>query len=180
MKNIDCARRERRAKKRRARRMHRALACLLLLILFFGIRTLAQHTDKTGNQDSGKETSSQDIHLTSQSGYSWNDNTAVSKGDVVTANELNLRSGPSAKYGIVCFVPSGTKITLTGELNTDGTWIKVKVPGGKSGWCCRPYLQNDAVDTASNHTLTQVAYPLSIKVSLDDQKVMVVVRKVWQ
>lgn len=173
MKNTDYARHERWVKRRRARRMHRASACLLLLILFFGIRALVQFTNKNGNQDLDKETSSQDTHLTSQNRYFWNDNTAVSKGDVVTANELNLRSGPSAKYGIVCFVPSGTKITLTGELNTDGTWIKVQVPGGKSGWCCRPYLQSDVVDTAANHALVQVAYPLSIKGSLDDQKVMV-------
>lgn len=173
MRNTDYTRHERWVKRRRARRMHRAFACLLLLILFFGIRTLVQHTDKNGNQASDKMESSQDTHPALQNGYSWNDDTAASKGDVVTTNELNLRSGPSAKYGVVCPVPSGTKLTMTGELNTDGTWAKVKVPGGKTGWCCRPYLQSGVVDAAANHTLAQEDYPLSIKVSLDDQKVMV-------
>ena len=102
--------------------------------------------------------------------------TAIPEGNSTTAvaiSKLNLRSGPSTKYAIVCTVPSYTRLTLTGKSNTDGTWVQVKTSEGKTGWCCQPYLQSDALDAAAINGLTQAAYPLSIKVSLDDQKVTV-------
>ncbi|MEA4813365.1 MAG: SH3 domain-containing protein [Oscillospiraceae bacterium] len=107
---------------------------------------------------------------------SESDETAIPEGvssAAVAISKLNLRSGPSTKYAIVCTVPSHTRLTLTGKSNTDGTWVQVEALNGKSGWCCQPYLQSDALDTAATNELTQAAYPLSIKVSLDDQKVTV-------
>lgn len=91
----------------------------------------------------------------------------------VAISKLNLRSGPSTKYAIVCTVPNHTRLTLTGKSNMDGTWVQVKTSEGKTGWCCRPYLQSGVLDTAATNELTQAAYPLSIKVSLGDQKVTV-------
>lgn len=102
--------------------------------------------------------------------------TAISEGDssaAVAISKLNLRSGPSTKYAIVCTVPSHTRLTMTGTSNTDGTWVQVEASNGKSGWCCQPYLQSDTLDAAATNELIQAAYPLSIKVSLDDQKVTV-------
>jgi uncharacterized protein YraI len=107
---------------------------------------------------------------------SENDGTAISESDspaAVAISKLNLRSGPSTKYAIICTVPSHTKLTLTGKSNPDGTWVQGKTSEGKTGWCCRPYLQSDVLDAASANELTQAAYPLSIKVSLDEQKVTV-------
>ena len=91
----------------------------------------------------------------------------------VTTRKLNIRSGPGTKYAIVCTVPCYTKLKLTGKANTDSTWVQVKTSEGKAGWCCRPYLKMDAVDTSTSKELTPATVPLYIRVSLNDQKVSV-------
>ena len=114
------------------------------------------------------------LHLSTD--VSKSNKTAIPEGDfsaAVAISKLNLRSGPSAKYAIVCTVPSHTRLTLTGKSNTDGTWVQVEASNGKYGWCCQPYLQSDTLDTAATNELTKATYPLSIKVSLDDQKVTI-------
>lgn len=91
----------------------------------------------------------------------------------VTTSKLNIRSGPSTKYAIVCTVPCYTKLKLTGRANTDSNWVQVETSEGKDGWCCRPYLRVNAVDTSTLQEPTQATVPLYIRVSLNKQRVSV-------
>jgi len=106
----------------------------------------------------------------------FGNNATTTKEDfstAVTTSKLNIRSGPGTKYAIVCTVPCNTKLKLTGKANTDSTWVQVETSEGKAGWCCRPYLKMDAVDTSTFQEPSQAAVPQYIRVSLNEQKVSV-------
>lgn len=91
----------------------------------------------------------------------------------MAAEKLNIRFGPSTKCGIVCTIQKDAVLTLTGKSNIDGTWVQIKTPDGKSGWCCRPYLKVETVDVLTLQELAHAVNPLYIKVSLANQKVTV-------
>ncbi|RAP27090.1 N-acetylmuramoyl-L-alanine amidase [Brevibacillus laterosporus] len=56
----------------------------------------------------------------------------------VTADILNIRSGPGTNYQLVSSVPKSTKLTV---LSKKDKWIQVKLPNGKQGWGLNTYLQ---------------------------------------
>jgi uncharacterized protein YgiM (DUF1202 family) len=62
---------------------------------------------------------------------------AVPSGRIsVTANVLNVRSGPGLNYPVFGHVYRGTILTLHG--NSPG-WLYVLLPGGNFGWVSTPY-----------------------------------------
>lgn len=91
--------------------------------------------------------------------------------DATTMERLNLRSAPGTEHEIVCTVPGNTKLTLTGKTNADGTWVQAETSNGKTGWCCRPYLNTPEVSSALE--LIKIAKPICVKVSLHDQRATV-------
>ncbi len=56
----------------------------------------------------------------------------ITAGAVVTANVLNVRSGPSTAYPIIGSVRNGQKLALTGK-SEDGKWWQIDFRG-KPGW----------------------------------------------
>jgi hypothetical protein len=60
----------------------------------------------------------------------------------VTANALNLRSGPGMNYAIVTALNNGTRFAVQGQ-NSTGDWLKVQVTSGsragEAGWLARAY-----------------------------------------
>lgn len=102
---------------------------------------------------------------------------ASSSADLPTATTsdwMNIRSDVGTDTGIVCSVPSNTRLKLTGKSSKDGTWVQIKTPSGKVGWCCRALLDVDTVDAITVQAPAGMDTPLSIRVSLADQKVYVV------
>ena len=92
----------------------------------------------------------------------------------VASDWMNIRSDVGTDQSVVCSVPGKTKLELTGQASADGTWVQVKTLSGKIGWCCRALLDVDAVDAVTIQALTGATEPLSVYVSLADQKVTVV------
>lgn len=56
----------------------------------------------------------------------------------VTADNLNIRSGPGTNYQLVSSVPKSTKLTV---ISKKDKWVQVKLPNGKQGWGINTYLQ---------------------------------------
>jgi len=57
----------------------------------------------------------------------------------VTADSLNVRTGPGPNYKIMTRARRGTLLVV---LNRRGGWIQVKVPGGRrSGWVSSAYVR---------------------------------------
>lgn len=104
--------------------------------------------------------------------------TAASSGTdqpiATTSDWMNIRSDVGTDTGIVCSVPGNTQLKLTGKANTDGTWVQVKTSSGKVGWCCRALLDVEAVDAVTVQAPAGMDTPLSIKVSLSNQKVYII------
>lgn len=65
----------------------------------------------------------------------------VSGTAFVTANFLNLRSGPAANFDIVTRLNRGQQLNLVGR-NADSRWVQVNIPGGASGWVSGRYLSS--------------------------------------
>ena len=107
------------------------------------------------------------------SSYSLKTVSALKPGGLAatTTEELNLRSAPGTEHESICTVPGNTKLTLTGKANADGTWVQAETSDGKTGWCCRPYLNLHTPDVSSE--LANAANPLRVKVSLHNQTVTV-------
>jgi lipoprotein-anchoring transpeptidase ErfK/SrfK len=91
-----------------------------------------------------------------------------------TSDWMNIRSDVGTDTEIVCSVPGNTRLKLTGKANADGTWVQVKTSSGKVGWCCRALLDVETVDAVTVQAPVGMNAPLSIKVSLANQKVYVV------
>lgn len=92
----------------------------------------------------------------------------------VASDWMNIRSAIGTGQPVVCSVPGKTKLELTGQASSDGTWVQVKTLGGKVGWCCRAFLDVDAADAITIQAPTATPQPLRVLVSLADQKVTVV------
>ncbi len=71
-----------------------------------------------------------------------------SSSGVITANEVNLRNGPSTAFDIICKLKKNQKVTVMGKL---GDWYAVYVGGsGNVGSVSSQYLKLDkAVSTAN-------------------------------
>lgn len=108
-----------------------------------------------------------------QAGTSSSAKNPAAASTAVTSERLNIRTGVGTQNGTVCSVPANTQLKLTGQANPDSTWVQVETPDGKTGWCCRAFLDVDAVDAMAVQVPVGVAAPLSIHVSLAQQKVIV-------
>ncbi len=51
---------------------------------------------------------------------------------------LNIRSGPSQNYSVVCVVDQGDVLSLRGEFNT---WLKIAPPAGSRVWISADYAE---------------------------------------
>jgi len=54
----------------------------------------------------------------------------------VTANALNVRTGPGTDYPVATVIPNGGVHTI---VDTDGNWGKLK---SGAGWICLDFLRN--------------------------------------
>lgn len=59
---------------------------------------------------------------------------------MVTAYWLNVRWGPGVGYGIITTTSRGTTVGLT-HRNQSGTWARIILPSGTTGWVNASYLQ---------------------------------------
>ncbi|MEN7972769.1 MAG: SH3 domain-containing protein [Verrucomicrobiota bacterium] len=57
---------------------------------------------------------------------------------VVQPTKLNIRSGPSQNYSVVCVVNKGDSISLRGEFND---WLKIAPPAGSLVWISEDYVE---------------------------------------
>ena len=61
----------------------------------------------------------------------------------VTAELVNLRSGPGDDFDVLEIIPLGEDVELVGK-TADGEWIMVRSAAGKEGWIYRDLLQPEA------------------------------------
>lgn len=102
-------------------------------------------------------------------------------------DSLNIRLSAGMDQNVVFAVSKGTRLSILE--GADGDWVKVKAPDGRTGWCNKNYLKITPADLpdASNAAreqetfpaFAQVSYakaaqPLTVYVSIRDQKVTVV------
>ena len=87
-------------------------------------------TQQSVNVPAAKQTYSSQLTLA----LATDINTYVSRG--ITTDNLNVRSGPSASYRILTFIPSGTTVTLYYKHPTTG-WYRVYYGGT---WGCELYV----------------------------------------
>ncbi len=59
---------------------------------------------------------------------------------VVTANSLNVRSGPGADNGIVGSLVQGAEVGILGY-SDDETWVNIELADGTEGWVSAGYLE---------------------------------------
>lgn len=59
---------------------------------------------------------------------------------VIHAYHLNVRSGPGTNNNVVAVINIGQVVTLTGETNSNGTWVKIILANGVQGWVNAYYL----------------------------------------
>lgn len=57
---------------------------------------------------------------------------------VVQPDKLNIRSGPSQNYSVVCVVKKGDSLALRGEFNE---WLKIAPPAGSQVWISEKYVE---------------------------------------
>lgn len=57
---------------------------------------------------------------------------------VVQPTKLNVRSGPSQNYSVVCVVNEGDSLALRGEFND---WLKIAPPVGSRVWISEEYIE---------------------------------------
>ena len=67
----------------------------------------------------------------------WVSGQYVHKGTAQPA-KLNVRSGPSPNYSVVCVVNKGDSLTLRGEFNE---WLKIAPPAGSRVWISEDYAE---------------------------------------
>lgn len=78
--------------------------------------------------------------ITQQSATQSTGITALSTTGVVTANNLNVRSGPSTSYSIIHVIWKGNKVKVIGQ---SGDWYQIQLSDGRTGWVSKLYLQVD-------------------------------------
>lgn len=173
-------------RKRKKRRMRKANFLLVLAILVLGVGTIAFLNSRQAKpkQDIQKHSAAAlESKVVSSSGTAAPESKAASStgtaapatsaATAVTSERLNIRTGVGTQSGLVCSVPANTQLKLTGQVNPDGTWAQVETADGETGWCCRAFLDVDAVDAIAVQVPEGAAAPLSIRVSLADQQVTV-------
>ena len=85
---------------------------------------------------------------------------ADSNEGIVTANTLNVRSGPSTSYGITTKIYKGNKVQI---LETSNGWHKIKTSNGKIGWVSASYLTTSVVQQPSTDSSTsQTSYKATV------------------
>jgi uncharacterized protein YgiM (DUF1202 family) len=57
----------------------------------------------------------------------------LATGTVITANRLNVRSGPGLNFDVFATLIQSQAVTLEGR-NADGSWVQVRLPDGQLGW----------------------------------------------
>lgn len=63
----------------------------------------------------------------------------------VTANFLNVRSGPAANFEVIATLGRNQPVNLLGR-NLDSTWVRISVPGiVADGWVSARYIASNAV-----------------------------------
>lgn len=96
------------------------------------------------NRDfSGKLTNAIKNMLNGTSGSSSEGGTEVNELVTVTAENLNVRSGPGTSYSIVTSISQGTTVTRIrkGVANANGfTWDKIRLSNGTEGYVATNYL----------------------------------------
>lgn len=74
---------------------------------------------------------------------------------IVTADRLNVRSGPGTGYSIIGKVSRGERLI---HLNAtpDWRWVNIKTPEDKTGWCSAKYLMenNDLLASPEDYPAT--------------------------
>ena len=79
---------------------------------------------------------------------------ANSNEGTVTADALNVRSGPSTSYGITTKLYKGDKVEI---LETSTGWHKIKASNGKIGWVSGDYIKVSSGSTSQPSTSTTKA-----------------------
>ena len=78
---------------------------------------------------------------------------ANSNEGTVTADALNVRSGPSTSYGITTKLYKGDKVEI---LETSNGWYKIKASNGKIGWVSGDYIK------VSSGSTSQTSYKATV------------------
>ena len=68
----------------------------------------------------------------------------------VTANALNVRSGPSTSNGVIGYLKKGDKIEIT---SSEQNWYKIKY-GTKAGWVSKTYIKLNSSNSNSTDSPT--------------------------
>ena len=79
---------------------------------------------------------------------------ANSNEGTVTADALNVRSGPSTSYSITTKLYKGDKVEI---LETSNGWHKIKASNGKIGWVSGDYIKVSSGSTSQPSTSTTKA-----------------------
>ena len=74
---------------------------------------------------------------------------ANSNEGTVTADALNVRSGPSTSYSITTKIYKGNKVEI---LETSNGWHKIKTSSGTTGWVSGEYLTKGVVENSTSQT----------------------------
>lgn len=121
----------------------------------------------------------------------------------VTTDSLNVRSGEGTSSPVICTLPKGSQVEMLAKPSADAAWVQVKTSDGQSGWCLKTYLDFNELGNSSSSpvqsavsavasssasqtktskaktvaaaqvSLEQANLPLSIQVSIADQKVTI-------
>lgn len=65
----------------------------------------------------------------------------------ITADGVNIRSGPGEEYPVIGSASSGKTYEL---IHTEGNWHKVSLKGGKTGWVASKLTNKSAVNNSGN------------------------------
>ena len=86
---------------------------------------------------------------------------ANSNEGTVTADALNVRSGPSTSYGITTKLYKGDKVEI---LETSNGWHKIKASNGKIGWVSGDYIKVSSGSTSqTSYKATVTADSLNVR-----------------
>lgn len=72
----------------------------------------------------------------------------------VTANYLNVRSGPGKNYSLVCVLTKGKSVNALEKKNS---WVKIKLSDSKTGWVMSNYVKFASSSAKSTTTTTKKA-----------------------
>ena len=100
------------------------------------------------------------------SGDSSSETPSSGKTGTITADALNVRSGPSTSYGKVTMVYKGQSVTI---LESSNGWHKIKTQNGQIGWASSDYISTSgqggggSTETPSTGKGTVTASALNIR-----------------